>query len=873
MISGWRILGTLLGILLFILMFAAVYGNGEQTVKTIEYPIGYVAQSIALQFYGKNVTFDPPDGVQQIESAEITLTGDFQAGTRVYARIGNQDCNPEYWQIPNKDVTNYMVTFDCSELLADATTGTQEVRFLTNEVAQNLYARYKITYYNHPEGTMNIFGTEYNIGEQGSIWLQLKDENGEPVNNGICYVDAYYPNMPNQTHPLWLNYSPMLYLNNSDGIYFYDFTLGNISGVYFINALCSYSFNYTFYYTGTAKEPIRTDIQGTWTGNPVALNSFTDNAYTKCVSGGGATKYCEASYDWVVDDTNISSLDFFWMGESNVDLTFNMYVYNWTGSSWYHIGVGTIVGTGSTIPTGINSFFSVNIPDLDDMIAPNNTVTLRGVASSGSVFNVFNNWLSLRASQTGSSIQDVKGSGEIHISDRFSNISVQLANQTELIGSIWNYSNKTVSSSWDEARFVGGTEYSSGEEGKAATQLLTIVAGNPTPITTANCTIDIYYPNNTLFISGGQASFVSGSDGLYDYNFTVPSTLGIYKEEFSCTSGVKTYYASGTFHVAGWANSIFQINSSISTALGYLMEINGTLHYINSTQYQQFLSIQGKLDSLNSSIYNLSIQISGVNQSIMSKLYMLQDDIAQINTTLNQMNSSLTQINANIILINSTLQDMNDSLTQIISLINGINLTEVKDLISQMNQSLSNQISIVQSDISSLSSQLSGVNASIMGKLYMIQDDLASINQTILSSNQSIMGKLYMIQDDIDNLLNNLTVQLANVTNFTMNITADLDKVAIDVWTLFFKRGTPPLAPSTEYFCLDNDTLIKQINYTFQENSNTDYYVKNEEILCEYGCDIANSVCYLPPYQRYVIVAGISFIIFIFALILWRKTR
>lgn len=79
---------------------------------------------------------------------------------------------------------------------------------------------------------LDFFGTEYQAGASGTIWLQLL-RNYQPINDASCYVTAYYPDKS-----VYLNRTLMSYLADSDGLYYYDFTVPSVQGVYMLSALC-----------------------------------------------------------------------------------------------------------------------------------------------------------------------------------------------------------------------------------------------------------------------------------------------------------------------------------------------------------------------------------------------------------------------------------------------------------------------------------------------------------------------------------------------------------------------------------------------------------------------------------------------------------
>ena len=79
---------------------------------------------------------------------------------------------------------------------------------------------------------LDFFGTEYQAGASGTIWLQLL-RNYQPINDASCYATAYYPDKS-----VYLNRTLMSYLSGSDGLYYYDLIVPSVQGVYMLSAVC-----------------------------------------------------------------------------------------------------------------------------------------------------------------------------------------------------------------------------------------------------------------------------------------------------------------------------------------------------------------------------------------------------------------------------------------------------------------------------------------------------------------------------------------------------------------------------------------------------------------------------------------------------------
>ena len=79
---------------------------------------------------------------------------------------------------------------------------------------------------------MKVWGTEYAVGENGKVWLQLLDGDRHPVENSTCLLTVWFPNST-----MMLNQTPMTYLD--EGIHYRNFLVPDYTGVYPQTAVCS----------------------------------------------------------------------------------------------------------------------------------------------------------------------------------------------------------------------------------------------------------------------------------------------------------------------------------------------------------------------------------------------------------------------------------------------------------------------------------------------------------------------------------------------------------------------------------------------------------------------------------------------------------
>jgi len=127
--------------------------------------------------------------------------------------------------------------------------------------------------------------------------------------------------------------------------------------------------------------------------------------------------------------------------------------------------------------------------------------------------------------------------------------------------------------------FVSGTEYISGESGQV---IVRISNRDGQAIMGLNCTSIVLYPNKTYFLfeKAMHSSLVAGN---YYISFITPTTVGIYEETVTCTSGKGgKYTTSSSFHVSLAMNLVQQIAINQMYQYGNITEkLNKTLFDVN----------------------------------------------------------------------------------------------------------------------------------------------------------------------------------------------------------------------------------------------------------------------------------------------------
>jgi len=89
---------------------------------------------------------------------------------------------------------------------------------------------------------LRVWGTEYFPFSNGKVFAQLLDNNNKPIDDAVCYITIYYPN--------GLKFVDKYIMSKLEGgLYFYDFIVPDIEGVYMVYVECNYRFDEVSMYT------------------------------------------------------------------------------------------------------------------------------------------------------------------------------------------------------------------------------------------------------------------------------------------------------------------------------------------------------------------------------------------------------------------------------------------------------------------------------------------------------------------------------------------------------------------------------------------------------------------------------------------------
>jgi len=266
---------------------------------------------------------------------------------------------------------------------------------------------------------LELYGTEYQIGDTGDIWLQLLDSTAQPISNSTCFVTVWFPN-----NTLLFNETVMSYLDK--GIHYKDFTVPDQEGVYKQTALCSvpelianYSLTNFTTYSYDDLESGDADSGTGW----VTSWGFDDNGYASVTPQGTPIgnyhirilgydgKAFRVGYPTTSGSANIT----FWYKMESLEIgdLYHLEVFDESLTDWVIIKTWDLNDI-----TSIYTYFNAEIPSCESGIL----IQFRAVAGTND--NAYFDNISIISNEflgyyedNATEYQYVFGSGEIHVSD------------------------------------------------------------------------------------------------------------------------------------------------------------------------------------------------------------------------------------------------------------------------------------------------------------------------------------------------------------------------------------------------------------------------------------------------------------------------
>lgn len=383
------------------------------------------------------VTF--PDNSVRKYPLKFTPTRDIVQSSCFDNNIGNFEFSFQF--LDTQQNGTYQVEFDTSSITG---TDRQRTSFDVIEREQKIAKIDSINKVgritNQPE--MKVFGTEYQVGDSGKIFLQL-EQGGIPINNATCFFDMFYPN-----NTIFHSDTPMLYLQNSKGNYYFNQIVPNQTGVYIIGASCEYSFR-QFYFNDPNFFPNVDKTFHIVSSFGVLINSVNnmnslDSLYTEIDSASFGTRTANLTVMYNLTDfipilTNLTKIEIIYSGQSNSNPLLEISIWNFTGNKFLKLPNTLTYSVQSTAPNGIDEYLTNSIVFSNDFVGnatnqmpeeteanSSNHIIIRYGATKSTSFNVYHNYGIVKLSGISTDIIELKSGSEWHVTSHLIDIKSTL---------------------------------------------------------------------------------------------------------------------------------------------------------------------------------------------------------------------------------------------------------------------------------------------------------------------------------------------------------------------------------------------------------------------------------------------------------------
>lgn len=261
--------------------------------------------------------------------------------------------------------------------------------------------------------TLTMHGTEYQVGENAKVWLQLLSSSAQTINNATCFTDIYYPNGGQFRERQIMNFL-------EDGVYYYDFIVPTSIGVYPSIGICYYTTTTVSNAATAGAVTIGVDGAGDFS------NTATDNGnrwrVDEALSGGDQRINFNMTFGGVTQPSLGLDLVVVFDGRWNGGTDYiTVSILNQTSKKWITLP-NTIPDTGGAdqyVSNSITGSVGTNYTSLG-YISPTGTVTIMfndTAQADTTTSNIQTDYVSIQLiSLGGPEWHEVRGSSELHVS-------------------------------------------------------------------------------------------------------------------------------------------------------------------------------------------------------------------------------------------------------------------------------------------------------------------------------------------------------------------------------------------------------------------------------------------------------------------------
>lgn len=759
-------------------------------------------------WYNYTVDINPPDNIKEVINAIVFFDVYINPTRNFTIMVNNQFCRSSSYYISTTYATSSQarIYFDCGNIINK--TGTYNVSLrVTGGNVGSLIGWLDLTYMNDPKADIFMYGTEYNSRDLGKVWLQLLDNQKNPVNNATCLVNVYYPD-----NNKFINNAIMEKLEK--GIYYYDFIVPNYQGVYPAIAECFYVTNETRYVSSSA-----TVIKGTSKAGSYLSTHLDDNVIWEIEEANGGVTVM-FNFTGIPQPQFISFVDIIWSGiwkkekrDVSVD-NIRIYVWNFTSSSWQLLP-NQIYYSGTEYKV-TNSFQISNLSTSGIYKNGNMALLFNDSVSDATKTKFKTDYLAISFIYLAfGEFQEVKGSSEIHVHDADGYYMVGYCPFTNMEFDDYTYC----------SYFTNDNEFNEieGEIEQRIRVYSTVTSFKETYFTyespySIDCSalywIKYYNGTDWVDVEDYQVSsnvnmenchitipIVLEKDKVYEYWFKFDNYL---KWEVLWTKDLLDYISSKLTQVCYTINSThnYSVPIDVNTYLGegatrYCHRIFDDIYWWNYyynaskniTNTGEYLSYFIETRFYRRALYDHILSLNGYMNNV--SIGNVSFDDSNIIAAVNNLHSSIVSVNNTVISANNTLSYMISQIPYNVWNFATRTLTEFNFLVDLTTDSINSILNPIFTNFNFINSRLNSIeekidelnlltyqlNQSIFYELNNQYYILQNINQSVYDNNQELKQKIDYLNQSLNYINNNIISVNNSIYVINNSLALDIDKV------------------------------------------------------------------------------------------------
>jgi hypothetical protein len=634
----------------FMLLAAAVSASQpQQAYSKIFLAPFYTALMTNNNNYNYTVAINPPDGLSSVQSAIISFDIYLNPSVNFTAQVNGKPCSTYFFYVSTTYASagQARVTFDCSNEINKK--GSYVITLRPSGANTGAVTGWlDLTYMNNPIGSFRAYGTEYQIGQNGTLFLKLLDSNELPINSGFCSLTTYYPNKTIK----FMDNAPTTFLEN--GLYYKDFFVPNTEGLYIADASCSYNDNY-YRYAPSNDCGYDGAIGGGTSPQPLV---FRDIDCTDFHTLGGGT-YQNWTFNYtsmgLINLSTISQIDVNWVGQISA-ASGVLQIYDFNESVWDTLGA-SLASSGITLSCGNNVYITRMKTSNFTSYIRNNTIETR-IYRAGTA-TMLTDAMEVILHNNGSVVASLRGSSEIHVSSEnvtFSANATINMNATQLgilLAAIDSVNDTVISSNASLSYLIGALNASQGSGFAALYSLVLNTSVNETVLMDAinhvGFNLTAYYGNLTSLLVAhnvSMAQLINALNQSQNNNYAALAVL-VDSHNLSMTQLMLSINQSNAAYFNDIEGQLGNLSAYMAlhnqTIYDLLVAMNGScedrkdevlayidlhnmsialiLDSLNSTMYDSFNEIAAALLNMSNSTINISMDMEDLYRRIRNIVF------------------------------------------------------------------------------------------------------------------------------------------------------------------------------------------------------------------------------------------------------------